>query len=71
MTMKPWFFTFGCGQEHANKYVRIFASDHENARRLMFDHYGQKWSFQYDEKDFEGQPQEYGITELETLRESI
>lgn len=66
---RQWFFTFGCNTENRNKYVRVIARDYENARRIMFDHYGAKWGFQYDEEQFKGQIEQFGLSELETLRE--
>lgn len=47
-----WYFTFGCGQEHGGKYVKIkgtFAS----ARYRMVEKYEDKWSMQYSEKEWE------------------
>ncbi len=63
------YFTFGCGidQPHRNKYVRIIAPDGHAAREAMFEKYGKHWAFQYDEDAFAGQPEEYGIKELETI----
>lgn len=47
-----WIFTFGCGQPHAGKYVKIRGSYYE-ARQKMITHYGKEWCFQYSEKDWE------------------
>lgn len=47
-----WIFTFGCGQEHAGKYVRIYGTFFE-ARHKMFERYGDKWAFQYSEDEWE------------------
>jgi hypothetical protein len=30
----------------------------------MFERFGDKWSMQYSEKDFEGQVEEYGLKEI-------
>lgn len=46
-----WIFTFGCGQEHAGYYVKIYGSFME-ARRKMVDRYGYKWAFQYSDKEW-------------------
>lgn len=44
-----WIFTFGSGQEHAGKYVKIRGT-HNQARKKMFEKYGKDWGFQYSEK---------------------
>ena len=50
---KRWYiFTFGCGQEHAGKYVKIWGT-YEEARQKMIDRYGDKWAFQYSEENWE------------------
>lgn len=41
-----WIFTFGCGQEHAGYYVKVYGT-YAGARAKMFDKYGDKWAFQY------------------------
>lgn len=47
MSSQQWFiFTFGTGQEHEGKYVKIFGSYGE-ARQKMIDKYGREWGFQY------------------------
>lgn len=52
MTEQWWIFTFGCGQGHAGRYVRIKGS-FEEARRKMVDKYGLEWAFQYSIEDWE------------------
>jgi hypothetical protein len=46
-----WYFTFGCGQIHAGYYVRFFGTFAE-ARRKMFERYGDRWAFQYSQQDW-------------------
>lgn len=46
-----WIFTFGCGQQHAGRYVRIWGTFDE-ARRKMFEKFGREWSVQYSEVDW-------------------
>lgn len=46
-----WIFTFGVGQEHGGKYVRIKGTYGE-ARKKMCDKYGNKWAFQYPEEEW-------------------
>ena len=47
-----WIFTFGSGQEHAGYYVKIYGTWSE-ARKKMFEKYGENWSFQYSEAEWE------------------
>lgn len=47
-----WIFTFGCGQVNKGHFVRIHGTFSE-ARRKMYEKYGDKWSFQYSEKEWE------------------
>lgn len=62
-----WVFTFGCGQKHEGKYVKIYGT-HEDARNKMFDKYGSEWAFQYSMEQWnnwlESKP-EYLVTETE------
>lgn len=46
-----WYFTFGSGQEHEGFYVKI-KGDFSTARGKMFEKYGNKWAFQYSEKEW-------------------
>ena len=39
-----WIFTFGIGQEHGGKYVRIWGT-YSEARAKMVKKYGNKWAF--------------------------
>ena len=41
-----WYFTFGCGQEHAGKYVVLFGTC-QSTRDEMWKLFGEKWAFQY------------------------
>ncbi len=43
-----WYFTFGYGQKHSGHYVK-FHGTYNEARCAMFEHYGDKWAFQYSE----------------------
>ena len=47
-----WIFTFGYGQQHEGKYVRI-SGTYEEAREKMFKKYRPGWSFQYSEEEWE------------------
>lgn len=69
--MNPYYFTFGCSSENGRKYVKILAESWDAARDIMFNHYGKQWGFQYDEAGFAGQIEEYGLTELLTIKEDV
>ena len=47
-----YIFTFGYGQDHAGKYVKVKGSYNE-ARKKMVEKYGRRWAFQYSEVDWE------------------
>jgi hypothetical protein len=44
--MQDWYFTFGCGQLHAGKYV-VFHGTFASARDQMVENFGLKWCMQY------------------------
>ena len=46
MEKQYWYFTFGCGQEHAGCYVRLYGTC-ESTRDEMFNRFGRQWSMQY------------------------
>ena len=52
MSEQWWYFTFGSGQKHAGKYVKI-KGDYGTARQKMCEKYGIKWAFQYSEKEWQ------------------
>lgn len=61
---KQWYyFTFLYGSENRNKYVKFFGT-YSEAREQMFSHFGDKWGFQYTEKEFAGQIEKFGLQEL-------
>ena len=47
-----WIFTFGYGQDHGGRFVKIYGSYGE-ARHKMFIKYGDKWAFQYSASEWE------------------
>lgn len=47
MDGKYWIFTFGVGQKHEGKCVKVYADDYGDARQKMVDKYGREWAFQY------------------------
>ena len=50
---QDWYFTFGCGQEHAGHYCVIHGT-YIGAREKMFRRYGGQWSMQYPSADAAG-----------------
>lgn len=52
--LKPYYFTFGCGQVHAGCYTVIRASCENAARIEMVRRFGLKWSFCYDSAEAAG-----------------
>lgn len=57
--MSKFYFTFGSGHHDTHGrsllgyYVEIEAKDYMSARTSMFNHFGDKWAFQYDESQYE------------------
>lgn len=49
---EEWIFTFGYGQQHAGKCVRIKGTFGE-ARAKMFELFGEKWCFQYSAEEWD------------------
>lgn len=58
-----WFFTFGSAHAHPNGYVKI-QGNFSDARAKMFERFDSKWAMQYNEKDFAGQAERYGLHEV-------
>ena len=48
---ESYFFTFGYGQPHEGKYVKVYG-DYATARKKMVDKYGLNWAFQYSDKEW-------------------
>ncbi len=58
-TKIKYYFTFGQSHTHPETgelmkdyWVEISASDCDQAREIMFNNFGKKWSIQYDETRF-------------------
>lgn len=68
--MENYYFTFGSGHHDTHGrslmgyYVKIHAIDYVFARKIMFEHFGEKWSFQYTEDKFTEQIEKYNLQEL-------
>lgn len=76
--MKKYFFTFGSnhfvpkGMELEGTclfryYVTIEAEDMSTARGIMFNRYKDKWSFCYEEHQFENSIAQFNLTEFEKI----
>ena len=76
--MKKYFFTFGSnhfglpgtpmeGKTLFRYYVTIEAENEMTARQTMFARYKDKWSFSYNEDQFESSIAKYHLTELERI----
>lgn len=65
--MEKWYFTFGSGQVHANCFI-VFKGSFYEAREKMFNSFGNKWSMQYSEEEWnEGgisQQEKYNLKEI-------
>ena len=62
MEIKDWYFTFGCGQVHANHY-HVINGTFNDAREKMFERFGPKWSMQYESAEAAG-VEKYNLKEL-------
>ena len=67
---ETWVFTFGCGQKHEGKYVRIKGT-YEEAREKMVEKYGLAWAFQYSEEEWSEWEQRRPEYLTETLLEEL
>lgn len=65
-----FYFTFGYGQyggAYRNKYVEVEATGAGEARQKMVEAFGTVWAFQYNEKEFIPQIEQFGLSLLETI----
>ena len=62
MNRTNWYFTFTQNGLHPNGYVKMTNMTFGESRAMMFRTVGTSWGFQYDEKQFEGQAETYGLT---------
>lgn len=46
---QKWYFTFGVGDSIHSKHFVCIEDTNENARNKMFEHFGNKWAFDYPE----------------------
>ncbi len=59
---QSWYFTFGFGQKHEDKYTVIYGTFSE-AREKMFLNHGSIWCMQYPSKEDAG-VDKFGLTEI-------
>lgn len=69
--MSRYFFTFGQAYNLANSYVVVEADTAEEARRQfttvradLDEMAGRCYAFSYDERDFAGQAERWGLSEI-------
>lgn len=54
--MQTYYHTFGIGHPNAQKVQLIIAENNTDALRAMFKKYGNRWAFQYTEKQWHADP---------------
>ena len=60
-----WYFTFGTDNEKKDYIIRINESDYYKARERMFELYGGKWCWQYDQQKGEELIERYNYKVIE------
>lgn len=66
-----YFFTFGSnhvdnnGMSLGQRFVKISAETETTACETMWRARGEKWAFCYNAESFAGQPEQYGLTEID------
>lgn len=58
------YITYGLGSNLANRYSVVEDEDYAQARARVNEVTGGKFAFTYSEKDFQGQPEKYGLREV-------
>ena len=58
------YVTYGCGTRLRNCFSVVEAEFLSDAYKHVKSICGNKYAFAYIEKDFEGQPEQYGLTEV-------
>jgi hypothetical protein len=62
--VQDWYFTFGFGHAYPNQYAK-FKGTFGIARAKMFQMYGDKWAFQYNQDEFPEIARRWGFTEVQ------
>lgn len=64
--MQTYYHTFGIGHSHAHNVQPIIAENSTDALRAMFKKYGNRWAFQYTEKQWHADPMDKRL--LKTIK---
>lgn len=59
-----WYFTFMSRQTLLATRFVCFEGTFAEARKQMFDNFGEMWAFQYNEEEFKRQSELYELKEL-------
>jgi len=59
-----FYVTYGNGYLQRNNFSRVFAVDYGAARELIYEKIGDKFAFCYNESEFDGQIEKYGLSEI-------
>ena len=62
-TVQNYYFTFGVCTNKGGNYIKIEGTA-ESTRKKMVAVHGLEWAFQYNEADFDGQAERFGLTEI-------
>lgn len=62
--MQLFYVTYGFGYVQRFNYSVIKAEDIDMARRLVDEATNGRYAFIYTAKEFEGQPEKYGLSEI-------
>ena len=62
--MPNFYVTYGFGSFQKNCYATVEANSYDEARKKVFGKIGPKFSFIYNEDEFSGQIEKYGLHEI-------
>ena len=62
--MEKYYVTYGNGTHQANNYSVVEAEDYGEARLTVDNVTKGLFAFMYDEEEFAGQAEQYGLTEI-------
>ena len=61
---RVFYVTYGGNTLQRNNFSRVFAVDYSSARELLHEKIGDKFAFCYNESEFNGQIEKYGLSEI-------
>jgi len=64
LNLQTFYVTYGCGSKLAGKYSVVQGPDYLTARRTVNDVTRGEFGFIYDQDDFKGQIEKYGLKEV-------